>query len=281
MSRIVNTASLYLSGGINLNTATIKGLLVDITSGNWSNSYLYLSDIPNYNTLPVSNNLDKELVLETSTYSTNNGVFLSSNRVEFPTTDTTIYNQLCLYIEGPTPEQSPLISRFLKTGLNTLGLPISFSWGSADKVLRYNDKGSTQLTTSDFYRSFRFNVLNGSLGNILENSVVYKLALVSSDYVQDYVNHQYYSSVSAFTVATSAIPSVFANPDGKFYGNTVFFENLTGPEITQAVIYIDTGDASTSPLICRYRSGNIANIPYTPVGQTVAFRFNNNGMFNF
>lgn len=96
-------------------------------------------------------------------------------------------------------------------------------------------------------------------------------ALVNATYVPNFSTDQYYSSVSGNVVGspvqlTSTTVTVTS-------GNAVFnaanptFNNVSGSQVTQVVIYKNTGNNATSPLIANI---NVATgLPVTPNGGNI------------
>lgn len=80
--------------------------------------------------------------------------------------------------------------------------------------------------------------------------------------------HQFYSSVSAYAQGT---PSPSGGMTTKTYVNGVFsadpvtFSAVSGTSVGAIVIYIDTGNPATSPLVA-YLDTGITGLPVTPNG---------------
>ena len=102
--------------------------------------------------------------------------------------------------------------------------------------------------------------------NLLTDTI--KAALVTAGYTPNYVTDQFYSSVSASTVGT---PQQLTSPSvtgGVFNAaSPVTYTAVSGSQVTQIVIYKDTGVAGTSPLIANV---NVATgLPVTPNGGNI------------
>jgi hypothetical protein len=79
-----------------------------------------------------------------------------------------------------------------------------------------------------------------------------KVALVSASYTADMANDEFYSTISAAVIGDPIEITNRSTSAGVANGDPVTSGNLsTGSTVTQVVIYKDTGDASTSPLIAR------------------------------
>jgi hypothetical protein len=102
--------------------------------------------------------------------------------------------------------------------------------------------------------------------NLLTDTI--KAALVSAGYVPNYATDQFYSSVSANAVGT---PQQLTSPSvagGVFNAaSPVTFAAVSGAQVTQIVIYKDTGTGTTSPLICNINVST--GLPVTPNGGNI------------
>lgn len=110
-----------------------------------------------------------------------------------------------------------------------------------------------------------------------------KLVYMATTYTQNVGTHQFYSDISA-SVASGAPTETLANIDVRIdTGNArveVDADDVTENSITcttnKFVIYLDTGNAATSPLIY---CGDIAEGTLSPVAGTLALAFNAEGIF--
>jgi hypothetical protein len=100
-----------------------------------------------------------------------------------------------------------------------------------------------------------------------------KVALVTAGYTANQTSDQFYSTVvpASNVIGTPqqiTTPTVTATAGGAtFNGAGVTFTAVSGAQITQLVIYKDTGTATTSPLIANI---NVATgLPLTPNGSNV------------
>jgi hypothetical protein len=79
-----------------------------------------------------------------------------------------------------------------------------------------------------------------------------KVALLGSGYTADMANDEFYSSVSSAVIGDPIAIANRSTAAGVANGDPVTSGTLsTGSTVTQIVIFKDTGDASTSPLIGR------------------------------
>lgn len=96
-------------------------------------------------------------------------------------------------------------------------------------------------------------------------------ALVTASYTPNYSTDQYYSTVSANVVGspvqlTSPTVSV-SSGNAVFNAANVTFTSVSGSQVTQVVIYKNTGTTTTSPLIANI---NVATgLPVTPNGGNI------------
>lgn len=120
-------------------------------------------------------------------------------------------------------------------------------------------------------------------GDVNLTSDTIKIALVTSSYTVNTTTHEYYSSVSAYAVATTTLTSktfadggIFDAADPTFSGVT----HATGG--TYLVIYKSSGSDATSPLLC-YIDTDVSGLPTGAlVAQNVTVVFDNgtNKIFN-
>lgn len=104
-----------------------------------------------------------------------------------------------------------------------------------------------------------------------------KVALVTAGYTYSSA-HQFYTSVSASVVGTPQTIGSKTFTDGVFDGADVAFTSVTGSQVTQLVLYIDTGTAGTSPLVALIDTG-VTNLPVTPNGGDINISWNASGIF--
>jgi hypothetical protein len=105
-------------------------------------------------------------------------------------------------------------------------------------------------------------------GGINLSSDTIKVALCTAAYAANMATDQFFSAVGANFVGT---PQQITSPTitgGVFNGNGVTFTAVTGSQVTQLVIYKDTGTAGTSPLICRDDTAS-SGLPVTPNGGNI------------
>lgn len=126
------------------------------------------------------------------------------------------------------------------------------------------------------YPKWKQALLEFTANNDLDGQTV-KVALVTAGYTYSSA-HQFYSSVSASVVGTPQTIGSKTFTNGVFDGADVTFTAVTGSQVTQLVIYIDTGSAATSPLVAFLDTG-VTNLPVTPNGGDIAITWNASGIF--
>ena len=126
------------------------------------------------------------------------------------------------------------------------------------------------------YPKWKQALLEFTADNDLDGQTV-KVALVTAGCTYSAAN-QYYSSVSASVVGT---PQTLGNKtftDGVFDADDVTFTAVTGAQVVALVVYIDTGNAATSPLVAFIDTG-VSNLPVLPNGGDIAVTWNATGIF--
>jgi hypothetical protein len=100
-----------------------------------------------------------------------------------------------------------------------------------------------------------------------------KVALLTSGYIADQANHQYVSDLGANIVARSGNLTGKTATAGVLDADDVTLSAVSGPQVTQFVIYKDTGDDATSPLITHQDS--YTSLPVTPNGGDIKIEWPN------
>lgn len=91
-----------------------------------------------------------------------------------------------------------------------------------------------------------------------------KVALVASGYTANMSADQYWNSASANVVGTPGTLASKTITNGIFDAADLTFTAVSGAQVTQIVIFKDTGTPSTSPLIARIDTAT--GLPVTPNG---------------
>ena len=126
------------------------------------------------------------------------------------------------------------------------------------------------------YPKWKQALLEFTANNDLDGQTV-KVAMVTAGYTYS-STHQYYSSVSTSVVGTPQTLGTKTFTNGVFDAADVLFTAVTGAQVVALVIYIDTGNAATSPLVAFIDTG-VTNLPVTPNGGDIAITWNASGIF--
>lgn len=127
------------------------------------------------------------------------------------------------------------------------------------------------------YPRWKQALLEFTANNDLDGQTV-KVALVTAGYTYSSAN-QFYSSVSASVIGTPQTLGTKTFTNGVFDAADVLFTAVTGAQVVALVIYIDTGNAATSPLVAFIDTG-VTNLPVTPNGGDIAITWNPSGIFS-
>lgn len=126
------------------------------------------------------------------------------------------------------------------------------------------------------YPKWKQALLEFTANNDLDGQTV-KVALVTSGYTYS-SSDQYYSSVTASVVGTPQTLGSKTFTNGVFDAADVLYTSVSGSQVVSLVIYIDTGNAATSPLVAFIDTG-VTNLPVTPNGGDIAIAWNASGIF--
>ncbi|MBS1722365.1 MAG: hypothetical protein JSS66_05100 [Armatimonadetes bacterium] len=98
-----------------------------------------------------------------------------------------------------------------------------------------------------------------------------KIALLSASYTFSQ-SHQYLSDVTGVVATSSALSSKTVT-NGVADAADVTFSAVTGSQVTQFIIYVDSGVAGTSRLLVYFDTAT--NLPVTPNGGDIGLTFDN------
>lgn len=115
---------------------------------------------------------------------------------------------------------------------------------------------------SVFYPKFKESALGLALGSGSVPSGTLKAALVDTGTYTYSAAHDKYDDVSGVVGTPTAIGTpTYTN--GTLDGADVTVSAVTGATVEAIIVYLDTGVASTSPLVCYIDSAS-AGLPFTP-----------------
>jgi hypothetical protein len=111
-------------------------------------------------------------------------------------------------------------------------------------------------------------------GDLSWNSNTFKVVLLSSSYTSNLSTHQYLSSIpgGARVATSSALTTLFPGA-GVADASDITFTSVSGSQVTQFVIYRDTGVEATSQLVALFDTA--VNLPITPNGGDITLTWSN------
>ena len=111
-------------------------------------------------------------------------------------------------------------------------------------------------------------------GDLSWNSNTFKVVLLSSSYTANLSTHQYLSSISAGArVATSSSLTTLFPGAGVADASDITFTSVSGSQVTQFVIFRDSGVEGTSQLVALFDTA--INLPITPNGGDITLTWSN------
>ena len=124
------------------------------------------------------------------------------------------------------------------------------------------------------YPKFKESALQAGV-NMASGTV--KVALVDTGTYTYSAAHQYLSSLTGVVGTAQTLGSkTFTN--GVFDAADSSFTAVTGNTVEALVIYVDTGNAATSPLVAYIDTG-VTGLPVTPNGGDINVTWNGSGIF--
>ena len=106
-----------------------------------------------------------------------------------------------------------------------------------------------------------------------------KIALIDTGTYTYSSTHEFYSSASSAAVGTPQTLASKTFTNGVFDAADATFSALTGNSVEALIVYKDTGNTATSPLIA-YLDTSVTNLPITPDGGGVVVQFSASGIFS-
>lgn len=127
------------------------------------------------------------------------------------------------------------------------------------------------------YPLWKEQLLQFTANNNLSAGTV-KVALIDTGTYTYSAAHQFWSSASAASVGTPQTLTSKTYTNGTFDAADVTYTSVTGNSVEALIIYIDTGTASTSPLVA-YIDTSVTGLPVTPNGGNIQITWNASGIF--
>lgn len=127
------------------------------------------------------------------------------------------------------------------------------------------------------YPKWKEQLLQFTANNNLSSGTV-KVALVDTGVYTYNSADQFYSTLSSAVVGTPQTIGSKTFTNGVFDGADATFTAVTGNSVEALVLYVDTGTASTSPLIA-YIDTSVTGLPVTPNGGDITITWNASGIF--
>lgn len=124
------------------------------------------------------------------------------------------------------------------------------------------------------YPKFKESLLQAGI-NLSTGTV--KVALADTGIYTYSADHQFLSSLSGVVGTAQALGNkTFTS--GVFDASDVTFPAVTGATVEAMVLYVDTGNPATSPLIAYIDTG-VTGLPVTPNGGDIGVTWNASGIF--
>jgi hypothetical protein len=127
------------------------------------------------------------------------------------------------------------------------------------------------------YPKWKEQLLQFTANNNLSAGTV-KVALIDTGTYTYNSANQFWSSASAASVGTPQTLGSKTFTNGTFDANDVTFTAVTGATVEALIIWIDTLNPATSPLVAYIDTG-VTGLPLTPNGGDVAIAWNASGIF--
>jgi len=129
------------------------------------------------------------------------------------------------------------------------------------------------------YPKWKELALGLGVGSGTEPTGTLKLALIDTGVYTYNAAHDYWDDASAGVVGT---PTAIGSPtytNGTLDGADVTFTTVTGNTAEAVIVFLDTGSAATSPLVC-YMDTGVTGLPVTPNGGNINVTLNASGIFS-
>ena len=269
MTILPNTYSNMLSGNYNFPTMTMKMAFTP----NYANNPSYISDITGIVSTsdPISS---LGITIDTGPFSSSASTSLTASDCYFSSVPayTNSYTYFYIYNDTGNPSTSPILFSTTSYNLNLYGE--MFYKFTNNKLFYISDY---YYNTRYIFRKTRKKMLEGSLGNF--NNLNLRVAFLKNSYVlgtTDVYNFEFYSTVSPYAASTGRVINPYIEGGSYKTPSVVVSDTLTSGTINSIVVYHDTGNPATSPLICYYSAVS----PITIDTKYPSFGFYQNTIFS-
>jgi hypothetical protein len=127
------------------------------------------------------------------------------------------------------------------------------------------------------YPKWKQSLLQFTANNDLSTGTV-RVALIDTGLYTYNPTNQFWSSASSAVVGTPQIIGSKTFTNGIFSGSNVTFTAVSGATVEALIIYIDTGNTSTSPLVA-YIDDGVTGLPVTPNAGDITITWSGSGIF--
>ena len=127
------------------------------------------------------------------------------------------------------------------------------------------------------YPKWKEQLLQFTSNNNLSSGTV-KVALIDPGTYTYSSSDQFWSAASSASVGTPQTIGSKTFTNGTFDGADVTFSAVTGSSVEALIIFIDTGNSATSPLVA-FIDTSVTGLPVTPNGGDINITWNASGIF--
>lgn len=117
----------------------------------------------------------------------------------------------------------------------------------------------------------------GCTCSMADSTTTIKVQLLNANYIANQSSHEYFSQVPAGSRVSTPVTLTGKSVSGRTFDadNVEFLLVSAGSTVVSYVMYLDSGDEATSPLIAYFDGFTIETI-----GTDVQLRFDSNGIFD-
>jgi hypothetical protein len=127
------------------------------------------------------------------------------------------------------------------------------------------------------YPKWKEQLLQFTSNNNVSSGTV-KVALIDTGTYTYSSSDQFWSAASSASVGTPQTIGSKTFTNGTFDGADVTFTAVTGSSVEALIIFIDTGNSATSPLVA-FIDTSVTGLPVTPNGGDINITWNASGIF--